>query len=133
MQAIEVLNTTETYCAMLKRCYTVRMFAKGLETLCPTDGTFDIETPQSLSKRANRSAGNPKNKSKSAAIDVAMKELYPGLAATAPQYETKRRSLGDLRRLATRLHMFTAKFGFGILALLPLYLCPPDKHTADSR
>jgi len=118
---------------MLKRCYTVKLFAKGLETLCPTDGTFDIETSQSLSKNAERSAGNPKNKSKSAATDAVMKELYPELAATAPQYETKRRSIGDLRRLATHLHVFTAKFGFGILALLPLYLCPPDKHTVDRR
>ncbi|KAK3080378.1 hypothetical protein LTS18_001972 [Coniosporium uncinatum] len=133
LQVIEALTTTESYCAMLKRCYTVRMFAKGLETLCSVDGTFETETPQSLCKRAERSAGNPKNKSKSVAIDTVMNELYPGLAATAPQYGKKRRLVGDLRRLATRLHMFTAKFGFGILALLPLYLCPPDKHTVDSR
>jgi len=132
-QVIEALTTTEAYCAMLKRCYTVKMFANWLETLCPPDSAFEIETPQSLSERAERSAGNPKNKSRSAATDAVMKELYPGLAATEPQYEKKRRLIGELRRLATRLHMFTAKFGFGILALLPLYLYLPDKHTVDSR
>jgi len=132
-QIIEALTMTEAYCAMLKRCYTVKMFAKWLETLYPTDSTFEIETPQSLGKRAERSAGNPKNKSRSAATDAVMKELYPGLAVTKPQYEKKRRLIGELRRLATRLHMFTTKFGFGILALLPLYLYLPDKHTVDSR
>ncbi|KAK3045258.1 hypothetical protein LTS18_014174, partial [Coniosporium uncinatum] len=84
LRMIEALTMTESYCAMLKRCYTVKMFAEGLETLCSTDGTFDTETPQSLGKRAERSAGNPKNKSKSVATDTVMNELYPGLAAIAP-------------------------------------------------
>jgi len=117
---------------MLKSYCIVKIFAQELESLGPTNSIFEFETPQTSAKEPIRSAGNPVYKKKAAITYAMMRKSYPGLTA-GPQFDSKRLFVTKLRKQAKRLHMFTVKFGLGVLVLIPTEPCLLNWHTSDNR
>lgn len=63
--------------------------------------------------------GNPVNRAQANLTEEVLGMILPGPANGTPHYQKTRRHVSQLRRLANILTIWTDRYGFGILALLP--------------
>lgn len=114
---IERLEDNIAVFSMLRRYHVLKMFAEHHETVTATGLSFVVETQQTLQAKTKKS-GNPFNAADAQVVDRIMRDCYPGISEQSLLYNRKRVFITKLRKLAKKLHMFTSRWGIGILAFL---------------
>ncbi|KAB8287399.1 hypothetical protein EYC80_010105 [Monilinia laxa] len=120
VKVIECITPNIAYQVLQKRCHIHQLFIDSSIGSRKTSDGFVIDTVQSITTQSRHQTGNPNNLEDSRISESILKELYPTLKSSTEEYKKKRRFVGSLRRLGERFDLMVRKFGYGILALIPL-------------
>ncbi|OCK89555.1 uncharacterized protein K441DRAFT_530435, partial [Cenococcum geophilum 1.58] len=119
LEFIEHLEGNLAYFSLLRRCHILKLFMDNFDPSRQAEGGFIVQTQQSISNTGRKKSGNPSHVAHSEMTKSMIQEIYPELQPNTPGYQTKYRSVSELRKLGKRLHFLTTTFGYGILGLLP--------------
>ncbi|KAL5375445.1 hypothetical protein PMIN06_012247 [Paraphaeosphaeria minitans] len=113
------LGREEDLCVLLRRYHVVQLFKTAKASLFQEHGVI-IQTPTTHLTGPRAMPGNPVNRAQANLTEEVLGMILPGLANGTPHYQKTRRHVSQLRRLAKILAIWTDRYGFGVLALLPL-------------
>ena len=119
LEFIEHLEGNLAYFSLLRRCHILKLFMDNFDPSRQAEGGFIVQTQESISNTGRKKSGNPSHVAHSEMTKSMIQEIYPELQPNTPGYQTKYRSVSELRKLGKRLHFLTTMFGYGILGLLP--------------
>jgi len=119
LEFIEHLEGNLAYFSLLRRCHILKLFMDNFDPSRQAEGGFIVQTQESISNTGRKKSGNPSHVAHSEMTKSMIQEIYPELQPNTPGYQTKYRSVSELRKLGKRLHFLTTTFGYGILGLLP--------------
>ncbi|KAI9669189.1 MAG: hypothetical protein M1817_004731 [Caeruleum heppii] len=105
---------------LLKRCHVHRLWLDCGGSQRPANDGFVVETSKALEKKRMLTSGNPFHKADSDLTISMMRDVYPDSKEGDADYDRKYRLISRLRGLGQRLDCLVARFGFGILGLIPM-------------
>ncbi|PQE33781.1 Ribonuclease III protein [Rutstroemia sp. NJR-2017a WRK4] len=114
------LGGNMAYSALLRRCHIHELVIDRRMSSERSNNGFIVNTMQSVSSEARRKPGNPGRIDDAEVSRVIMKALHPDVEPDSLGYKQAYSVVSKLRKLGQRLNLLTAKFGHGILGLLPL-------------
>ncbi|OAF98582.1 uncharacterized protein CC84DRAFT_1106065 [Paraphaeosphaeria sporulosa] len=112
------LGNQEALCVLLRRYHVIQLFKTVQDSLFREHGLI-VQTPSTHITGQRAMPGNPVNRAQANLTEEVLGMILPGPANGTPQYQKTRRHVSQLRRLANILTMWTDRYGFGVLALLP--------------
>ncbi|KAL5400685.1 hypothetical protein PMIN03_012167, partial [Paraphaeosphaeria minitans] len=112
------LGREEALCVLLRRYHVVQLFKTAKASLFQEHGVI-VQTPRTHVTGQRAMPGNPVNRAQANLTEEVLGMILPGPANGTPHYQKTRRHVSQLRRLANILAIWTDRYGFGVLALLP--------------
>ena len=118
-ELIEMVEDKAASLTLLRRCHILKLWEEN-QTLGGGNDNWNVfDGSRACSNAATKRPGNPRNIQNSQATHTLMSRMFPGMQRGTASYEEKYRKMKRLRKLGERLNGFCARFGLGILGLLP--------------
>lgn len=112
------LEKVEALSILLRRYHTIVLCENEQE--CPHRcNRMVVETPRTIGVAGRSKAGNPVSAQDASLTNQLLYKIMPGAQSGTNRFETTRRRVKRLRKLAKYLRILVHSYGFGILALLP--------------
>ena len=118
-ELIEMVENKAACLTLLRRCHILKLWGEN-QTLGGGNGNWNVfDGSRACSHAATKRPGNPRNIQNSQATHILMNHMFPGMHKGTASYDEKHRKVKRLRKLGERLNEFRARFGLGVLGLLP--------------
>lgn len=112
------LERVEALSILLRRYHTLVLCENEQE--CPNRcSPMVVETPHTIGVAGRSNAGNPISAQDASLTNQLLYKIMPGAQPGTNGFETARRRVKRLRKLAKYLRILVHSYGFGVLALLP--------------
>lgn len=112
------LASQEALCVLLRRYHIIELFKTAQASVFQEHGLI-VQTPSIQITGGQAMAGNPVHRAQANLTEEVVGKIWRGPPNGTPEYQKIRRHVTELRRLANILAIWTDRYGFGVLALLP--------------